>query len=598
MAGSVRPEDVATKSFKSGWRGYDSGDVDAFLREVSAALTSLQGENEKLRDRLRKLGDRDLRAEFDQVSAEIGELLHGARETAEGMRLRASLDAEQIVGDAHDDAVRVRQDAWNEGTSLLEDSQREASALIDKAKRDSLAIISDAERDAHRIATKARKDAEESVRRAKLQADQLLVGARSRREELIREGESEVGAAQERVAVLMQRRDELLAEIESVQSKINELRAELEERRAEIGKLRSVDTSTVKVLPGPTAGEKEETPRPSEVWQEGEERIRIVRPPRRLKTPTEEIDAEAMAAEVRKLRYPPQSTPAEDHVEEVVPVEEPETPEPAHPIESPIEPAPAEEPADIDDLFARLRSDTPQTPPPIEDAVQEEAEDAPPIQLEKPKILATDPFELRDRLLLPVTNKTLRTLKRALTEAQNIALDELRVQEDAWEPDAGALEVGVADDFDELVRRSTSAGWAGAERLLGREFEETDDVTESPAAHDFAGTIVGGVRSALETAGDGPRQRAAAISRVYRAWRVDEAERRVRSVAIGAYHDGLIGAFRQAGVAAVRWVVSGRGCVTCRAMAEAGPLEPGAEFGSGMSRPPAHESCSCTLVPV
>ena len=617
MAGPLRPEDVTSKSFKSGWRGYDAGAVDAFLREAAAALTSFQEENEQLRDRLRRLGDRDLHAEFDQVSAEIGELLQGARETAEGMRLRASLDAEQIVGEARDDAVKVRQDAWNEGTSLLEDSHQEASAVIEKAKRDSLAIISDAERDAHRNATKGRKDAEETIRRAKLQADQLVVGARTRHDELIRDGEAEVAAAQERVAVLMQRRDELLAEIESVQSKINELRAELEERRAEIGKARAVDTSSVKVLPGPVPDEKEKTSRPTEAWRQGEEMVRIVRPPRRTKTPSADIDADSMAAEVRRLRKPPEpDLPAISESAEPTPdvsVEPKPTVEPGEAKPTPVvpsgpelietQPATAQEAVEvllnIDDLFARLRSQpeaelsaAPLEAPTVSQipSVQSEPKTSP--------IPLTDPFELRDRLLLPITNKTLRTLKRNLTEAQNIALDELRIQETAWEPDVAALEARVFDDLMELVRRGSSAGWSGAERLLDRELEETETEVESPAAHDFAVTVSRGVRSALASAGEGPRQRAAAISRVYRAWRVDEAERRVRSIGIGAYHDGLIRAFLQAGVPGVRWIVSGRGCVTCRAMVEAGPVEPGAMFASDTSRPPAHESCGCVLVPV
>ncbi|NIA25568.1 MAG: DivIVA domain-containing protein [Gammaproteobacteria bacterium] len=623
MAGSLRPEDVTAKSFKSGWRGYDTGAVDAFLREVFATLTSLQSENEQLRDRLHKLGDRDLHAEFDQVSAEVGELLQSARETAEGMRFRASVDAEEILGEARDDAVRVRQDAWNEGTALLEDSQEEADALIDRAKRDSLAIISDAERDAYRIASKARKDADETIRRAKLQADQLIVDARSRCEELTREGESEMAAARERVTVLMQRRDELLVEIRSVQAKIDELRAELEERRAEIGKARAADTSTVKVLPGPIGGGDAETSRTSEVrrgdtetsrtpevWHEGEETVRIVRPPKRLKTPTEEIDAEAMAAEVRKLRQPPKPKQPEPIAETAETVETaeaeptPEVPEAPEAIEAkPVGDYTAGVSAGIDELFAKLRSES-ETAPKAGQASQEApVRQEPEEHVAQPEqkastVPAADPFEVRDRLLLPITNKTLRTLKRSLTEAQNIALDELRVQETVWKPDVDSLEVRVAGDLEELLRRAVSAGWSGAEQLLDREFEEGDVQIENSVGRDFATAIIDGVRDAVDGAGEGPRRRAAAISRVYRAWRVDAAERQVRSLAIGAYHDGLIGAFEQAGVWQVQWMVAGRGCVTCRTLAEAGPVDPGAVFASGMKRPPAHESCECTLVPV
>ncbi len=208
-----------------------------------------------------------------------------------------------------------------------------------------------------------------------------------------------------------------------------------------------------------------------------------------------------------------------------------------------------------------------------------------------------DPFDLRDRLLLPITNKTLRTVKRNLTEAQNIALDELRVQEEAWQPDVEAIEASLGDDLDEVLHRSVAAGWEAAGRLLGRDVGESDVGVEGAPAHDFAEAIGAGVKKALDGAGEGPRRRAAAISRVYRAWRVDEAERRVRALALGGYHDGLLAAYARVEVESVRWVAAGRPCTTCRAMVEASPVAPGALFGGEIVRPPAHPSCECTLMP-
>jgi DivIVA domain-containing protein len=588
MVDSLRPEDVTGRTFKPGWRGYDQGAVDAFLREVSSALSSLQEENERLRDRLRTLGDRDMHAEFDRVSSEVAEVLQGARETAEGMRFRASVDAEQIVEDARGDAVRLRQDAWDDGVALIEDTRSEAALIEEEARRASLGIISDAEREAHRIVSRAKKDADEATRRARLQAEQLVVEARARRDEMAGEGEAEVAAAHERVSVLMQRRDELLAEVAGLQSKIGELRSELEDRRAEIGKVRASDISTVRVLPPSTGGEA------TEPWAEGEESVRIVRPPKRLRSPAD-VDAEQMAAEVRKLRVPaqPQAAPP------VAPPKATEAPEPRESTAAAFQQTvPGRRPrtgeTGLEDLFASLRSATVVEPPvgvPAEPAASAELP-----EVARPEPVA-DPFELRDRLLLPITNKALRVVKRSLTDAQNIALDELRTQEDSWKPDVSALEEALADDLDELVRRSASAGWSAASQLLDRALEEGDVEADGATAHAFAAAIGDGVRAALDGAGEGPRRRAAAISRVYRAWRVDEAERRVRALAVGVYHDSLLEAFRREGITAVRWVLSGRGCVTCRAMVEAGPVEPGMLFAGEARRPPAHTSCGCTLVP-
>lgn len=85
---------------------------------------------------------------------------------------------------------------------------------------------------------------------------------------------------------------------------------------------------------------------------------------------------------------------------------------------------------------------------------------------------------------------------------------------------------------------------------------------------------------------EGSREVAAAVSRVFRGWRTDEAERRVSDLASSAYHDGL-----RATLAGSRhllgWVVSGRGCARCREIAEQ----------TEGAAPPLHPGCGCTLAP-
>ena len=55
-----------------------------------------------------------------------------------------------------------------------------------------------------------------------------------------------------------------------------------------------------------------------------------------------------------------------------------------------------------------------------------------------------DPFALRERLLLPAQNRALRTVKRHLVEAQNRALEDLRLT-DGWEPDASIVSEEVIE---------------------------------------------------------------------------------------------------------------------------------------------------------
>jgi hypothetical protein len=61
----------------------------------------------------------------------------------------------------------------------------------------------------------------------------------------------------------------------------------------------------------------------------------------------------------------------------------------------------------------------------------------------------------------------------------------------------------------------------------------------SNAPSEFANALASGVRSALDDAGKSQRERLAAASRVFRVWRSDEAERRIRELSIDAYRLGV-----------------------------------------------------------
>jgi hypothetical protein len=45
--------------------------------------------------------------------------------------------------------------------------------------------------------------------------------------------------------------------------------------------------------------------------------------------------------------------------------------------------------------------------------------------------------------------------------------------------------------------------------------------------------------TALDKAGEGQRERQSASSKVFRVWRSDEAERRIRDIALSGYETGI-----------------------------------------------------------
>src|SRR5690554_3301328 len=61
----------------------------------------------------------------------------------------------------------------------------------------------------------------------------------------------------------------------------------------------------------------------------------------------------------------------------------------------------------------------------------------------------------------------------------------------------------------------------------------------SEAVEEVSVALSEALARALEDAGEGPRERQSAASRVFRVWRSDEAEQRLRELAIRAYQQGV-----------------------------------------------------------
>jgi DivIVA domain-containing protein len=241
---------------------------------------------------------------------------------------------------------------------------------------------------------------------------------------------------------------------------------------------------------------------------------------------------------------------------------------------------------DVEGLFDRLRTDE----HPISSGRPATAGEDEPMAARRLLSSIVDPLELRDRLLLPVGNRALRNLKRQLTDEQNVVLEEIRLHESSWEPDREALRDRVRADLVVLHAESFGAGHSAAEELVGGRTPRPA-TPRVDAAADFAEALATELAETLaegRAMAHGARQLGASLSRVFRAWRTDHAERRVRELALRAYHDGLLHSLVLAqGLEPIepKWILGGRRCAGCRAAAEQ-PLE---EF------PPLHPGCECTI---
>jgi DivIVA domain-containing protein len=607
MASDITPEEIRQAQFRTVRKGLDRDDVSRFLDRLASEVEELLEERQRITSQLGDLADRDLETEFESLGREVAAVLQAAREAAESMRERATLDAarwrseamaevDAMRKDAKNDAEALRGDAWATGSELLGQAGAEARRVREEAERDVLTVMGEAERDAHRLTSTARRDAEDVVRAATMDAEKLASEAKKRHDEIIDQAHRQAEAAQERTRALEERREELMEELETVRSALGRLEGTLEERRENLEL--SAGSTSVKVVPSPVSVPEEKT------WELGET-VRVI-PPGGQRPPASPPVAEpAKVSPSRRAREDrderPADLPRQPKIASARPTEEKSEPETepeneTENVEEPkgespeaAEPAPVSSPDDLGALFASLRGvpESVRVVPPSAAGTRVEM----PAKGDEGRVPASqapdlsappDAIEERDARLLPITNRALRGVKKAVTDAQNLALDSLRTESD-WHPDGPSLADMMRADLIGLWAESYSAGHAAAEEMAGAKLRR-GDTPPSEAGDSFGEDLAAAVSKALIEAGDGQRQRQGATSRVFRGWRTDEAERRVRELALTGYHIGLVESVAETGD--LQWVPSGTPCSACRAAAN-DPTE---------HLPPVHVGCECTLV--
>lgn len=546
MTREVTPDEIRNAEFRTTLRGFDRTEVEEMLRLVAAHIEQIESEQRKLQAKLAETPSSDLQSEFETVGREVTSILQAAREAAESMRERASLDTarwrreateetETTRREAAADAEALRRDAWVTGSELLQQAQVNAEAMRAAAERDVLTVMGEAEREAHRLTSGARREAEDLVRNVSMDAEKITADATKRRDEIIDGANRQAAAAQERTRALEHRRDELLEELENVRATLTRLEGSLEERREALDVTRTSEPSNVRVV-HPPADAKEQ-------WELGET-VRVVHPDDRRKRGPDAGIADELSEQVARIqdsapgppdRPEPEPEPvAETEAEPEPPAETKPEPERDSGPEGAPEPGPDE---DLDALFASLRDGGDTRSSPSTETVEPEAADEEVEAADEDEGSGTDWMAVRDSRLLPITNRALRGVKKAMTEVQNVALDSLRTDE-KWEPDRAFIAESVHADLVAVWTESFAAGHAVAEEMQGDRLKRPATPT-SHADRDFASDLAQAVADALERAGDGPRERQSAASRVFRVWRSDEAERRIRDLALLGYETGI-----------------------------------------------------------
>lgn len=567
------------------FRGLDRYEVESLLQVVAARIEELEAECVKLQGQVAETPGRDLQSEFEAVGREVTSILQTARDAADSMRERAETDsarwrteateeAETARREAAADAEALRRDAWVTGSDLLEQAQKTAEDMRAMAERDVLTVMGEAEREAHRLTSGARREAEDLVRNANMDAEKIRADATSRRDEIIDNANRQTATAQERTRALEARRDELLEELENVRTTLTRLEGSLEERREALDLTKSTSEPTsVRVVHSPAEAKKD--------WELGET-VRVVQPDDNGRPGPDTGIAEEVSDQVARIQdteqapdpepeqllerkqeaeagSQPEPEPRQESAPEpqAEPVSEPEpvseaVSEPERvPVAGPepqIEDEPTDEPADddipaddheLEALFASLRGSDDEVQPASEpeDSGEANAGEEQPHGSEETADDGTDWIAVRDSRLLPIANRALRGVKKAMTEVQNVALDSLRTDDD-WRPDVDSIAESVRAELEAVWSESFAVGHAVAEEMSGERLDRPA-TPASNAEEAFASGFAESVIDALDNSGDGPRERQSAASRVFRVWRSDEAERRIRDIAFLAYETGI-----------------------------------------------------------
>ncbi len=529
------PDSLTTRGIPSARRGYDKRVVEAIFSQARERWQQLQDDFEELRAAVDESGGLEFLArELGAVGKDVGAILAAAQEAAEGMRGRARDEAERLQQESTDASDNTRAEAEQQAFAVRKDAWESAMVLLESAMADAARIIAEGKDDALLIKAQAEKEAHRHMSATEREASDLVRNARY-------EADRQINQAREMAQRIIDRAsssvdasgagDEASEETDlaSVERR-RELLAEIERLRAQQS-IESVEVFANEPVAAADAG--------ADTDEQGPDGIGL---------------SDVMAAEAAQMRGEP----------EVIRVR--------------VDPAPETERFGSDDdvgtLFEALRT-TGET----ETVVVEEQ-------------LPTDPFELRDQLLLPVINAGLRDVKRRIVDLQNVALDGLRGS--GWEPEPPQLARELRGALEAMVHKAGSAGAQAAGPLAGV-FGALSEPGERAGATvgGMAAALSGQLGAALEDAG-GPEPAAEAVSRVFRHWRNDDAERWVRMAAWSAYHDSLLAALTAGGVDRIVAIPSGSPCDECPGPSGA-KWKPGKKPPKGAALPPAHLDCACTF---
>ncbi len=626
-------------------------EVARILKEARAAADAMRSRAAADTAEWRHEAETETRRALTETEAAVVQARQSAWDTSTEMLDQVVAQCEAMLASATESALLVRSEADRESSRLLTDAQRESEALVRSGREEAERLVNTARRESDKMALGSRHQtdaAQQRVRaleerRAELMGEiehtqKVLLGI----EDPAEQPEETQGQIEETTADVVPRtpwlEDDVTVKIvaqklavtsESVDA--DALAAEVEALRGETPRpLHRADAAGSPPPPvspplgrstaGGEGGSSDPGPRapsgtgPAAVTSSKGDESREEGGSASVSPPGGGSTAIAPSGTGSAAATSPhgEETGGEGGSSEPGPAPEPETTAEPKTAEPEQESEPTPDP--LAGLFDDLRSSGVAPPPEtrgngsvVEEVTPAEAATAVVAEGNGERVetrasrVATDdsidPFALRDRLLLPVQNRALRLVKRQLVSAQNRALEQLRLDE-AWTPDITLVDGEIGGVLVSVAEESMAAGFAAAAELLGRSDAPQPEIHIDDPTVEFTTVFVEAAALSLErsrSAGAGKRETASSLSRVFRAWRTDDAERRVRFMSRRAYQQGVLDGLQAMDCHQVSVIPSNRSCVDCGRGSGRWPIADGPPPGTLI--PPASLECSCTVVP-
>jgi DivIVA domain-containing protein len=553
----LSPEEVAARSFATGFRGYSEAEVRGFLKRVSEQLAAererereLEGAVDALEEQLREprpLNEKEL---LDALGEETAQLLRSAREASENIRKKSEERAAQTL----DEATTISERMRTEAEEVLMVRTQEAEQRVAE-------IMATAQTRAKELCDAATAESEGMVEGARVQGREMLDEAKAARERVLGDLVRRRALLNAQIEVLRRGRDRLLDAYRNVKRTFLEATEALSDVEAR------------------AAAE-------------------------RLTTAAEPLDIAAeVAAEIAALDTDGSretEMPEDEILETTVDVVGAET----RTDDDENDDRTTGALADVDSLFARLRSnhDAPAVATTTHPAAQPWTEPAPRVDEqasddEEPRVTASEWRGVRARAVDPLLGPLLKKAKRVAQDDQNALLDAVRRHKGRPTaaqvlPDPEAL----LASWGTVLRDAVDQAYAAGSEAAGTEGREADEALVREAAD----ALVTPVRLRLTVAIDSGEagDTGGLVERIgarYREWKNQSLESALAEALALAWSRGVYDAVPEGAV--LWWVPFEEGrCSDC----DDNGLEPtvkGNDFPTGQPLPPAHPGCRCLLAP-